>query len=231
MFDRIAGRYDRANQWLSFGLHHRWRAAAVARSGARPGESVLDVATGTGDLAIAFARRVAPGGKVVGVDFVPRMIELARAKSARRGARVEYGLADALALPFANATFDIASIAFGIRNLDDPARGLAEMARVLRPGGRVVVLEFGQPTGVLFAPLYRLYSRAVMPLAGRILTGEADAYRYLPETAERFPFAERFLEVLRGAAGFARTEALVLTGGVAYVYVGTLPGTARPAGK
>lgn len=224
MFDRIATRYDRANQWLSFCLHHRWRAAAVARSGARPGYRVLDVATGTGDLALAFARRVRPGGEVHGVDFVPRMIELARSKTARRGFEVEYRVADALALPFENGSFDIAAIAFGIRNIDDPRRALTEMARVLSPGGRVVVLEFGQPRGLLFAPLYRLYSRTVLPLAGRIITGDLDAYRYLPETAARFPSANQFLAILEEAAPFERVQAFPLTGGVAYVYLAALPG-------
>src|SRR5262245_3468356 len=197
MFASIAGRYDRANQILSFGLHHRWRAAAVRLSGARPGDRVLDCATGTGDLAIAFARAVAPSGAVLGTDFCEEMLALAPEKARRAGVSARFDRADTLSLPFADDSFDIASIAFGIRNVDDPGRALREMARVVRPDGRVVVLEFGQPGGSLIAPIYRFYSRAVLPRVGGWVSGQRAAYEYLDRTSSSFPAGERFVGLMR----------------------------------
>ncbi len=141
MFRTISGRYDRANTVLSAGVHHLWRRRAVRWSGAKLGDAVLDCATGTGDLAVAFAKRVGPTGRVVGTDFVPEMIALAK----RKASSIEFEVADVLALPYDDATFDIVSIAFGIRNVEDPRRGIAELARVVKPGGRVIVLELGTP--------------------------------------------------------------------------------------
>jgi demethylmenaquinone methyltransferase / 2-methoxy-6-polyprenyl-1,4-benzoquinol methylase len=220
MFASIAGTYDRANQVLSLGLHHRWRTAAVELSGASKGERVLDCATGTGDLALAFRRAVGPDGVVVGTDFCEEMLALAPAKAERSGLRVRFETADVLALPYKDGEFDVASIAFGIRNVEDPARGLAEMARVVRPGGRVVVLEFGQPGGALFAPLYRWYSHRVLPRIGGWVSGDRSAYEYLDRTSSRFPAGERFAELMRGTGAFRNVKTRPLTGGVAYVYVG-----------
>ena len=222
MFASIAHSYDRANQILSFGLHHRWRAAAVRESGARTGHRVLDCATGTGDLAIAFRRAVGESGEVVGTDFCDEMLALASRKAARAVARIRFEPADVLALPYEDGTFDIASIAFGIRNVEDPMRGLQEMARVLRPGGRVVVLEFGQPGGSLFAPLYRFYSHRILPRVGGWVSGERSAYEYLDRTASRFPAGERFAGLMRQSGAFEEVRARPLTGGVVYVYVGTV---------
>jgi demethylmenaquinone methyltransferase/2-methoxy-6-polyprenyl-1,4-benzoquinol methylase len=220
MFASIAHSYDRANQVLSLGLHHRWRSAAVRLSGAAPGDRVLDCATGTGDLAIAFARAVGPAGEVEGTDFCAEILALAPGKAARAGVAARFLAADVTALPHPAGRFDIASIAFGIRNVDDPARGLAEMARVVRPGGRVVVLEFGQPGGALFGPLYRWYSRAVIPRVGGLLSGRRDAYEYLDRTAGEFPAGARFVDLMLGTGAFADVTAHPLTGGVAHVYVG-----------
>lgn len=219
MFASIAQSYDRANQVLSLGLHHRWRAAAVRRSGVRPGDRVVDCATGTGDLAIAFRRVTGDGGTVVGVDFCAEILALAPGKAARAGADVRFEVADVLGLPFPDGAFDVASIAFGIRNVDDPARGLAEMARVVRPGGRVVVLEFGQPGGTLFGPVFRWYSRHVIPRVGGLLSGDRAAYEYLDRTASGFPSGGRFVALLEGVGAFRSVTAHPLTGGVAYVYV------------
>jgi len=234
MFASIAHSYDRANQVLSLGLHHRWRAAAVRRSGAARGDRVLDCATGTGDLAIAFRRAVGPEGEVVGVDFCDEILALAPPKAERLGAPVRFQVADVMALPFPAGSFDVASIAFGIRNVDDPKRGLSEMARVVRPGGRVVVLEFGQPGGALFGPLFRWYSRQVIPRVGGFLSGARSAYEYLDRTAARFPAGESFAALLRATHAFSSVAAHPLTGGVAYVYVGEVaarPGAPSPEGE
>jgi demethylmenaquinone methyltransferase / 2-methoxy-6-polyprenyl-1,4-benzoquinol methylase len=220
MFGRIAGTYDRANQILSFGLHHRWRSAAVRWSGAARGDRVLDCATGTGDLAIAFHRVVGSGGEVIGTDFCAEMLAHAPEKAARAGARVRFETADVLALPYPDRRFDVASIAFGIRNVEDPDRALREMARVVRPGGRVVVLEFGQPGGALFGPLYRFYSRRVLPALGGWVSGDRSAYEYLDRTSSSFPAGPAFTERMRATGAFRSIRFDALTGGVAYVYVG-----------
>jgi demethylmenaquinone methyltransferase / 2-methoxy-6-polyprenyl-1,4-benzoquinol methylase len=219
MFSTIAPRYDLANEVLSFGLHHRWRERAVHLSGAAQGQSVLDCATGTGDLALAFKRAVGPSGKVVGTDFCVEMLASAPGKAQRAGVRVQFEVADATALPYGDHSFDIASIAFGIRNVDDPLRCLREMVRVVRPGGRVVVLEFGQPTGV-FGALFRFYSRALLPRIGSLVSGNRQAYEYLPRTAAAFPAGDRFLALMDETGGFENTTAHALTFGTAYVYVG-----------
>lgn len=221
MFASIARRYDRANDVLSFGVHRAWRRAAVRASGVGPGSSVLDCATGTGDLAFAFRRVVGPGGAVVGTDFCAEMLDRAREKAAAGGGAVDFRVADALDLPFPEARFDTASISFGIRNVDDPVRCLAEMARVVRPGGTVVVLEFGQPRG-LFGWLYATYSRRVMPWLGGLLTGNRKAYEYLPRTAAAFPAGEGFLALMARTRAFAEVDARPLLAGLAWVYRGVV---------
>src|SRR5262249_40080375 len=154
-------------------------------------QRVLDCATGTGDLALELKRAVGPAGEAIGTDFCAEMLEPAPAKAARAGLEVRFAVADALSLPFGDARFDVASIAFGIRNADHPRRCLREMARVVKPGGSVIVLEFGQPRGA-FGALFRAYSRGVMPLVGGLMTGNRAAYQYLPRTAAAFPAGEKF---------------------------------------
>jgi demethylmenaquinone methyltransferase/2-methoxy-6-polyprenyl-1,4-benzoquinol methylase len=219
MFAEIAPRYDVANDAMSFGLHHAWRRKAVRLSQVKPGMSVLDCATGTGDLALAFKRAVGDQGVVVGTDFCEPMLRSAPAKAARAGLDVRFEVADAMKLPYASATFDLSSISFGIRNVDDPKTCLTELARVVKPGGRVVVVEFGQPDG-LFGGLFRVYARALMPLIGQVLTGNRAAYEYLPRTAAAFPCGERFLELMRSAGRFDEVQATPLMFGTAWVYVG-----------
>lgn len=216
MFGSIARRYDRANTVLSAGVHHRWRAKAVRFSGAREGEHVLDCATGTGDLAIAFRNAVGESGNVVGTDFTPEMIDLARLKEPG----IEFEVADVTRLPFADATFDISSIAFGIRNVNDPRRGIAEMARVVRGGGRVIVLEFGRPRNAAFRAAYDLYSRLILPRVGGIVTGDRNAYEYLERSSSRFPCREEFVQLMRESAGFESIDYIPLTFGIAYLYRG-----------
>jgi demethylmenaquinone methyltransferase/2-methoxy-6-polyprenyl-1,4-benzoquinol methylase len=216
MFGSIAGRYDRANTILSGGVHHGWRKATVRSSGAKPGEAVLDCATGTGDLAIAFRKAVGPTGRVVGADFTPEMIDLARAKATD----IEFDLADVTNLPYDDASFDISSISFGIRNVADPRRGLAELARVVRSGGRVMVLEFGQPPNRAFRALYDLYRARILPRLGGLVTGEQDAYAYLERSAGRFPCGEEFARLMRESADFASVDFRPLTFGIAWLYRG-----------
>ena len=220
MFGSIARGYDRANNVLSGGVHHVWRRKLVRWSGAAPGDRVLDCATGTGDLAIAFARVVGDSGAVTGTDFSPEMLEPAPAKAERAGVKVEFRPADVTALPFADATFDVASISFGIRNVVDRVRGLREMARVVRPGGRVMVLEFGQPDSAVFGPLFNFYSRKVLPRLGGLLTGNYEAYSYLDRSAGAFPCRDEFLALMEQTGLLTQLEWRSYTGGIAYAYRG-----------
>ncbi|RKH39680.1 bifunctional demethylmenaquinone methyltransferase/2-methoxy-6-polyprenyl-1,4-benzoquinol methylase UbiE [Corallococcus sicarius] len=221
MFSSIATRYDVTNEVLSFGIHRLWRRTAVKYSQAKEGSHVLDCATGTGDLALTFKRKVGPTGRVVGTDFCPEMLQSAPAKAAKAALEVEFQVQDAMALTFPDNTFDVASISFGIRNVDDPVKCLQEMARVVRPGGRVVVLEFGQPDGA-YGALFRFYSKTIMPAIGGLLTGNRAAYQYLPRTAAAFPAGERFLSLMDQAGAYSERAAHPLLFGTAYVYVGTV---------
>ncbi len=224
MFGAIARRYDRANSVLSGGMHHLWRRRAVRMLGSRPGDRVLDVCCGTGDLAFAVADALGADGEVAATDFTPEMVELANAKLARRGeragrGRVAFAQADATDLPYDDDAFDAATVSFGIRNVVPPAAGIAEMARVVRPGGRVLVLEFGQPDGWLFGRLFRFYARFVMPRIGGLLTGDRAAYEYLPRTSAAFPAGEAFVTELLEPAGLRVVAKAALTFGIAWIYV------------
>ena len=222
MFSQIAPRYDLANDVMSMGTHRLWRKRAVTASGAKPGDAVLDCATGTGDLAIDFRRVVGPTGSVLGTDFNADMLKTAPQKAKAAGfEELTFEVADATALPYADKRFDIASISFGIRNVDDPTKCLRELARVVKPGGRVMVLEFGQPTGA-FGALFRVYARFAMPLIGWALTGNKAAYEYLPRTASKFPSNEKFLELMDDSKAFSAKKAIPLMWGLAYIYVGTV---------
>jgi demethylmenaquinone methyltransferase / 2-methoxy-6-polyprenyl-1,4-benzoquinol methylase len=213
MFDRIAGVYDVMNSVMTAGLHHRWRerAADLARVG--PGTRALDVATGTGDLAIALARR---GGEVVGSDFSEGMLERARAKSAD----VRWEQANALALPYPDGAFDAATVGFGARNFSDLDRGLAEMVRVVRPGGRVVVLEITTPTKPPLSTFFSLWFDRIVPLLGRI-TGENQAYSYLPSSVKRFP-APRDLGAVMAGLGLRDVRWILTAGGIIALHSGTV---------
>lgn len=221
MFSSIATRYDVTNEVMSLGIHRLWRRAAVKHSRAKEGDRVLDCATGTGDLALAFKRKVGASGHVVGTDFCPEMLQSAPGKASEAGLQVDFQVADAMALPFADDSFDVASISFGIRNVDDPVKCLKEMARVVKPGGRVVVLEFGQPRG-FFGALFRVYAKTIMPALGGLLTGNRAAYEYLPRTAAAFPSGEQFLALMDQAGAYQERVAHPLTFGTSYVYVGTV---------
>jgi len=219
MFADIADDYDRVNTILSFGVHHAWRAATIKASGVKPGDHVLDCATGTGDLAIEYKKAVGNRGYVLGTDFCKEMIDHAPAKAQKNRLVIDFEVADAMDLPYEDNRFDVSSIAFGIRNVDDPVVALREMARVVKPGGKVVVLEFGQPKGIMKFP-YELYSQTIMPTVGGWLSGNKDAYTYLPKTSAAFPAGQKFLSLMEQTGSFAETIAKKLTGGIAYVYVG-----------
>lgn len=222
MFDAVAPGYDRANQILSLGVHHRWRRRLVRMTGAAPSQSVLDCATGTGDLAFTFKQTVESEGRVVGIDFSGPMIALAQQKARKRGADIEFLIGDVLHLPYASAQFDIASIAFGIRNVDAPLAGVREMARVVRPGGKVAILEFGQPDAALFGRFYRWYSNRIIPTIGGWITGKPSSYRYLSTSSAAFPAGERFLELMRESGSFSAIKMTPFTFKIAYAYIGTV---------
>ena len=218
MFDRIARVYDRMNSVMTAGMDRRWRERAVDLAAVRPGDRALDVATGTGDLAIELDRRVAPGGEVVGVDFAESMLELAREKAP--GLRFEAG--NALDLPYRDGEFAATTVGFGARNFSDLHAGLAEMARVTRPGGRVVVLEITTPQRPPLSWFFRLWFDALVPALGR-LAGDPDAYSYLPSSVRRFPVPAELARQL-ASVGLEDVRWTLTAGGIIAIHVGTVPG-------
>jgi demethylmenaquinone methyltransferase / 2-methoxy-6-polyprenyl-1,4-benzoquinol methylase len=221
MFDRIAKVYDLLNTVMTAGLHHRWRERAADLARVDPGSRVLDVATGTGDLALELARRVAPGGEVVGSDFSEAMLARARLKPKPAGAELSFEWGDALELPYADGAFDAATVGFGARNFSDLARGLAEMVRVVAPGGRVVVLEFTSPTRAPLSLFYGLWFDRIVPLLGR-MAGDPGAYSYLPNSVKRFP-APAGLAAELERAGLREIGYLLTAGGIVVIHFGTVP--------
>ncbi len=219
MFDRIAGVYDLMNSAMTAGLHHEWRERAVDRAQVGPGSDALDVCCGTGDLALELRRRIGPDGRVVGSDFSEPMLELARRKSGDEGLPVEFGWADALDLPYGDASFDAVTIGFGARNLADLDKGLAEMARVLRPGGRLVILEITRPQREPLASFYSLWFDRMVPVIGTF-AGDSDAYSYLPNSVRTFPPPEK-LAAMMDVAGFTEIRWLLLAGGIIAIHSAT----------
>jgi demethylmenaquinone methyltransferase/2-methoxy-6-polyprenyl-1,4-benzoquinol methylase len=227
MFDRIAGVYDRMNTVMTAGLHRNWRRRAAELAKVSPGDRVLDVATGTGDLALELAARVAPGGEVVGIDFSQRMLELARAKASADGrpdARVRFQAANALALPFTADEYAAATVGFGARNFADLESGLAEMVRVVRPGGRVVVLEITTPRRPPLSTFFEMWFDRVVPVLGR-LAGDSAAYSYLPSSVRRFPGPQELAAVM-GRAGLSEIRYFLTGGGIVALHVGVVRGDA-----
>jgi demethylmenaquinone methyltransferase / 2-methoxy-6-polyprenyl-1,4-benzoquinol methylase len=221
MFDRIAGLYDRMNSVMTAGLHHAWRRRAADLAELSPGSRAIDVATGTGDLALELADRVAPAGEVVGVDFAEKMLELARAKAAAHGAtRVRFQSGNALALDFPDAAFDAATVGFGARNFSDLDRGLAEMTRVVRPGGRVVVLEITTPQRPPLSTFFELWFDHAIPALGRVI--DSQAYSYLPLSVRRFPGPEELAAVM-WRVGLRHIRYVLTAGGIIALHVGVVP--------
>jgi len=221
MFDRIAHRYDLLNRLLSGRRDVAWRRQMAAMLPDRPDLELLDIATGTADVLLTLFERRKNIAHGVGADMAGRMLATGRDKVARAGLddRIELVQADALALPFPDESFDAATIAFGIRNVTDVPRGLAEMHRVLRPGGRLLILEFSLPQNALIRWGYLLYFRHMLPRLGALISGDAGAYRYLNRTVEDFPYGEAFCELMRDA-GFDNVADRPLTFGIASIYRG-----------
>jgi demethylmenaquinone methyltransferase / 2-methoxy-6-polyprenyl-1,4-benzoquinol methylase len=225
MFAGIAGRYDLLNHLLSGNTDKRWRRkVAQALKSALSGNSAvaLDVACGTGDLSLVIAREC--GSRVIGTDFCRPMLAIAAEKASAGEHRIPFVEADALSLPFQSGYFDAASIAFGLRNLSDVERGLGELFRILKPGGRVAILEFSRPVVPGFRELFQFYFSRVLPLIGGWISGSRGAYEYLPDSVSRFPDQKRLASLMK-SVGFTAVEYSNLTGGIAALHIGAKPKT------
>lgn len=216
MFARVAPRYDLLNRVLSCGIDIWWRRQAVRFAGLKAGERALDVCAGTGDLSLTLLRH---GALVTGSDFCQPMLVRAAKKALGTGVSGRFVTADTMELPFRDQSFDLVTVAFGIRNVADPVAGLSEMRRVTRRGGRIVVLEFCRPRTPVLGPLYMFYFRKVLPRIGALVSGDSSAYTYLPESVLKFPEREAFLERME-QAGLVRARQRILTGGIAALYRG-----------
>lgn len=225
MFDRIARVYDRMNSVMTAGLHHRWRERAAEFAQLAPGARALDVACGTGDLTLELAGRVGPGGEVIGCDFAEAMLELARAKAAATAADassprapMRFEWANALELPYRDDEFAAATVGFGVRNFSDLERGLSELTRVVRPGGRVVILEMTTPTRPPLSTFFRIWFDRVVPLLGRA-AGDGDAFTYLPRSVRRFPGPQELAATME-RCGLHRIRYVLTAGGIIAIHVG-----------
>lgn len=214
MFDKIAPRYDLLNHLLSLGIDRGWRKSLVSSASRSNPQSILDAATGTGDLALMLRRQTS--ATITGVDISTGMLEVGRAKAAGLD-RITFASADAENLPMPDASFDTVTAAFGVRNFENLERGMTEMCRVLKPEGELYVLEFAMPEKKLLGKLYRFYFRSVLPKVGRMISGDSRAYTYLPESVGEFPYGTRFAELLT-RCGFRNVEMQELMGGIAIIY-------------
>jgi len=218
MFNGIAPKYDILNTILSFGIHHLWRRRTVKEANLNESSKVLDCATGTGDLAIAL-KNYYPKASIIGLDFSDKMLEIAKEKVIKMNLNLSLLAGDILHLPFPDNSFDAVTVSFGIRNVDNTLNGLIEMARVTKPGGKVIVLEFGQPSGVIKI-FYNFYSRIFMPFVGRLFSGDRGAYKYLPATTLNYPCREKFIGIMNQTNLLENSYYHSLTGGISYLYVG-----------
>jgi len=223
-FDTVARMYDLMNTILSFGLHHFWKRKAIQMIGLRPGDRVIDICGGTADLAILAARAVGISGRVILYDFNRPMMDVGRSKVDKSpfAARIVYVQGDAEQLSVADRSFDVATVGFGVRNLTHIDRGFQEMHRVLKPGGKLMCLEFSLPSAFWFRWLYHFYSFSLMPMLGKILVGSREAYTYLPESIRMFPQPEELTAILK-RIGFSQITHRKLTNGIAVVHLATKP--------
>ncbi len=220
MFSKVAANYDKANSVLSVGIHHLWRKKLVSLAETKLGQSILDCATGTGDLAIEFKKHVGPDGQVIGTDFCAEMLESAPHKAKAHNLEIRFEQADVTALQYQARQFDVVSISFGIRNVNDPVKALQEMARVCKPGGKVMILEFGQMTIPILNSAYNYYSEKVLPILGGWITGQKEAYNYLQKSSAAFPSQDKFLDLMRQTEAFSQVSFTPVSLGIAYIYKG-----------
>ena len=218
LFSSIAGGYDKANDWMTFGLAHSWRKTLVRESGAKSGDYILDCATGTGDLAIEFKKAVGVSGRVIGSDFCAEMLALAPAKAKALKLEIIFEQADAMNLPYQDSTFDVVSIAYGIRNVGDPTKALREMARVCKPGGHVMILETGDTHLPIFSTAMKFYFKNVVPRIGGWITGRPQAYDYLNKSSLSFPSREKFVQLMNSTGSFKEVSFRSLMGGASFIY-------------
>lgn len=221
VFDSVAAKYDVMNDLMSFGVHRLWKRYTVEQSAVRPGQRILDIAGGTGDLAKQFARRTGSGGQVILADINAAMLSVGRDRLIDQGvvSNVDYCQANAEALPFADNSFDCVSIAFGLRNVTDKSAALASMLRVLRPGGRLLVLEFSKPVLPLLSRAYDAYSFSALPMMGKLVANDADSYRYLAESIRMHPDQETLADMMR-EVGFEDVGHHNFTGGIVALHKG-----------
>ncbi len=221
VFDSVASRYDVMNDLMSFGIHRLWKRFLLSQTGLRPGQRALDVAGGTGDITLGMAQQVGSTGLVVLSDINAEMLRQGRDRLLDQGVvgNVEFSLANAEQLPFADQSFDCVTIAFGLRNVTDKAAALASMYRVLKPGGQLLILEFSKPVTPGLGPIYDTYSFSVLPTLGRLVAGDADSYRYLAESIRMFPDQNALADMMR-TAGFDAVRYHNLTGGIVALHRG-----------
>ncbi len=229
MFANLSPKYDLMNDLLSFGIHHLWRYKTVRIADIKSPVRILDCATGTGDLAVAFANDINNKSQkfgfdksqceVLATDFCPEMFQFGIEKAKSKNLSIKFEFADVMNLQYPDNYFDITSISFGIRNVDDPKIGVAELARVVKSGGKVMILEFGQPSGWITFP-YNFYSRRVMPFLGKLIASNPVAYTYLPRTAAQFPSGDKFVEIMQSTQQFSKISQFPFSNGIAFLYVG-----------
>jgi len=224
VFHSVAAKYDLMNDLMSMGIHRIWKRFTIELSGVRPGHKVLDIAGGTGDLAAKFSKLVGPTGNVVLADINESMLQVGRDKLTNQGivGNIDYTQANAESLPFPDNTFDCITIAFGLRNVTDKDKALESMLRVLKPGGRLLVLEFSKPQNELLSKAYDAYSFNVLPTMGKVVTNDSESYRYLAESIRMHPDQQTLKEMME-SAGFARCEYYNMTGGIVAVHKGIKP--------
>ena len=221
VFDSVASRYDLMNDLMSGGMHRLWKRFTIELSSVRPGQTVLDIAGGTGDLAAKFSQRVGPDGHVILADINAAMLSVGRDRLIDKGAlnNISVSQADPQFLPYADNSIDCITIAFGLRNVTDKALALRSMHRVLKPGGRLLVLEFSKPTSPLLSQVYDAYSFSALPFMGKLITNDADSYRYLAESIRKHPDQETLLEMVEDA-GFVDCKYHNMTGGIVAIHRG-----------